>query len=708
MVTALAIARGAMLRSAAGEHCAALLPLGEVRAELRAVDPGAGTGRVLVLDPGCRGAVTARWPDASTVPAGARLVVEARWRPRIAPLGRPDGTLSIRRIVRVVPGGGPVAASRTAVAATIRTRFGPRAPIVEALLTGRRGELDRDLQDAFAASGLVHLLAISGFHVGVLIGWVVLVATALGLPRRRSVALAAVLALGYAAWLGWPPPATRAAVLAALLVLMHRRQRSVPLGALLGASAMVVLTVDPWALSRIGAWMSFAAIAGVGRAVAWARWATPRLPLLRDAVAASWGATLATAPFAALVIGRVALVGPLLTPLALPLVAGLVPAAAVAVLLDPLLPGVAAAFAASAAWMIDLLSAIATRGADLPGAARTATAGVAQALPWLVALIAAVFATARRTSPAEAVRRAGWGGAALLWIQLVPTGGGVAGPAGRLTLHFLDVGQGDAIAIQTPKGRWVLVDAGPADGRWDAGARVVVPRLRRLGADRLDALVVSHPHRDHVGGAAAVLAALPVGLIVGPGTPFREQGYLAMLRGAQGRGIRWRPVSAGERWQLDGVQFRVVHPPPDWQGGEGDLNEESVVLDVRFGAFTALLTGDAGIVAESEFVAHLAEVDLLKVGHHGSRWATGAALLEASVPVAAVVSSGRNRYGHPSPEALARLAAVGTAVWRTDRDGQVSVETDGRSFTVRGGRHVATFDAGELNHGDTACCMQPR
>lgn len=288
-----------------------------------------------------------------------------------------------------------------------------------------------------------------------------------------------------------------------------------------------------------------------------------------------------------------------------------------------------------------------------------------------------------------------WGGVAALWLTLLR---GIAAPVtlgdGHLALVFADVGQGDAALIRTPGGHWIMVDAGPADARWNAGTKVLVPLLRRLRVTRLDALLLSHAHRDHVGGAAAVTAALPVGVALDPGESFEEAAYFAWLETIAARGVRWHPVVAGEEWVLDGVSFRLVHPPSEWPHAGEDLNEDSAVLELRWQGFRALLMGDAGVVTERALAGRLGPVDVLKVGHHGSRTASSAAFLAEIRPQAAMVSVGQNRYGHPTPEAIARLGAAGARIWRTDREGHITVETDGHEFTVRGASGSATFTAG--------------
>ena len=310
----------------------------------------------------------------------------------------------------------------------------------------------------------------------------------------------------------------------------------------------------------------------------------------------------------------------------------------------------------------------------------------------------ALWVVGRRNTAMEAGRRCGWCLTAALWLGLAPAV--VTGSAdGRrdLTLHFLDIGQGDGAVLRTPGGRWVVIDAGPANERYDAGRRVVVPFLERRGVRALSAIVVSHAHADHMGGVPALLRRFGVGVLVEPGSPVADPAYGALLTALDSAGIPWHPARAGERFSIDGVRFTVLHPSPGWEGWGEDVNEDSLVVLVEFGAFEALFTGDVGFPAERVLSRSLRPVDLLKVGHHGSRGSTGAELLDSLRPLAAVISVGRNDYGHPSPQTLARLEARGVPVLRTDQDGTVTVMTDGTRMEVRTARGASTYP---LNRGD--------
>lgn len=685
--------------------CAARLPLGERTFRLRLLDPGSATGRAEPLDADCRGAVRVRWSPDTVIAAGATATVRARWRSRERRLGPPDGLLLVRTIVRVEPGGGWVAATRTAVHRAIRDLFGPRAGLVDALVTGRSGAIPAEVRERFAASGLVHILSISGFHMSLIGFWLLLGLGLAGIPGHRARPIAAISVLCYAAWLGWPPPATRAAALFAILVIARWRQRALRPDGVLGACAIVVLAIDPRAVVDLGAWLSFAAMAGVIGASRWYRRQVDAPNAVVEGIAASIGATLTTAPIAALTIGRVAAIGPLVNLPAIPLAALVMPALLAALAFTPIIPPLGHAFAAIASVMLAALDRVAAMGASLPGAAGASSPGWRAAAPWCALLVLAWQATAGNAAWRESLRRCAWGAVAFVWWPLVLAMPQVAMRDGPLRIAFLDVGQGDAAVIRTPNGRWIVIDAGPSSPTWDAGARVVAPWLRRHGARAIDLLVVSHAHRDHFGGVASVVEALPVGVIVEPGEPVEDAAYFALLETLATRHVRWRRANVGDRVVIDGVHLEVLSPG---HSRTGDLNEDSVVLLLRYGEFSALFTGDAGERTESAWGREPVTVDLLKVGHHGSATATSTALLRALDADAAVISLGRNTYGHPAPSTLARLRAAGIRPWRTDQEGTVNVESDGRTFVVRGAGRVAHHDARDPTTETSSCCTPRR
>ena len=209
---------------------------------------------------------------------------------------------------------------------------------------------------------------------------------------------------------------------------------------------------------------------------------------------------------------------------------------------------------------------------------------------------------------------------------------------------------------------------------------------------RLSAIVISPAPADPVGGAASVLRRFRTDAVLEPGDLYDDPAYAGFLDAVAEAGVPWRTGRAGATFALDGVRFTLLHPDTTWAEWHDDLNEDSIVLRVDYGGFSALFAGDAGLRAEARMAGHVGRVDLLKVGHHGSRSASGDGWLAELSPRAAIVSVGaRNRYGHPSAEALGRLARHGVDIWRTDRDGGISAVTDGHTLTLRARGRVVRY-----------------
>jgi competence protein ComEC len=323
--------------------------------------------------------------------------------------------------------------------------------MVDALILGRRGGIPQELQDRFARSGLIHLLSISGFHVGVITAWVFLLGRLFHLSRAGALGLGAGIAVAYVGFLGWPAPAARAAALAVVLALSRVRQRRVEPNSLLAATCLCVLLVDPWAILDLGGWLSAAALWG---ATSFSRWTDRALgsTFWWRTLGSSVGATLATAPITAAALGAVALIGVALNFAAIPLAAVAIPGVFASLLFFPVWPWVAAALAGGAGLVLHLLELLATAGAAVPGGHLIRAAELGSAWPWVVTLIVGLWAIGPRNTRAEAFRRGSWASIAALWVSLLWGWAGSGDTGSGLALHFLDVGQGDGAVLRTPAG----------------------------------------------------------------------------------------------------------------------------------------------------------------------------------------------------------------------------------------------------------------
>ncbi len=664
----------------------------------RVSEEGASTLRLGSGQTGCPADVRV-YSRAGAPPEAEPVQVEGRW---IRSL-RPDGTetlyLSANSVARTesavpVPWSARIRARiRGRAMEALDRRLADQAGVASALVLADRDGIPRELIDAFARSGTAHLLSISGFHVGVIAALLSALVSATGQPPRRRAAHVAIGVWAYVLLIGAPTSATRAAWMTTAFVLGRLRHAPArPLGAL-GLSMLMIALLRPEQVAGAGFQLTVAGTAGI---LIMTRWILRHWPehrgrkFIASPVAAGIGASVFTAPILAWHFGQIPLLSLPSSILLTPLVAAAVPGVIAAIVLDVLhIPG-AAVVGLGAQGLLDAVTRTAAWLGGLPGT-------VALLTPREAALL-----TVGALAP-MALGHAGWRSRAavraavsiLAALATLWAGQAALSLAGRGTLQIvaIDVGQGDAIAIRTPRGRWLLVDAGPRGfGGTDAGLTRVVPYLHGQGARRLEAIILSHPDEDHAGGLAAVLRNVRTESVLGPGLGGGQAGQMDGLAEARDAGIPWRRAAAGDAWTIDGVVFRVLSPPRPGEEGDvepldpGEPNDWSVVLHIEFGEFSALLMGDAGDEVERRILDRIPEVTLLKVGHHGSITSTSEALINAASPPYALIPVGaRNRYGHPDPIVLRRLERAGAQIYRTDRHGTVTViaERDGR-VRVRG------------------------
>ena len=558
--------------------------------------------------------------------------------------------------------------------------------LFEGLLIGERHQLPPTLVADFRAAGVFHVLAISGFNVGLVAAAVFLVLRLLRLPSRAAAALALVALAGFAAVVGAQPSVLRATIMAGLMLAGQLLTRESTAWNSLAAALVVLVAWEPAALVDPGLQLSFAATAGILhlappiRARLEARWPRP----LATALAVSAGAQLAVTPLMLAQWNQLSLVAIVANLAVVPLAAlittlGLL-AVATAALSDAL-----AHLEFQGLWLLLLgLRATVRTFAAVPAAViYLPTPPPAALIALTVALVLGPVARGRRVRSLIVVLAA-FGVVTTAWRYL---------PDGRLHVLVLDVGQGDAILVRGPDGKALLVDTGGGGpGRADRGERVVLPVLHRLGVRRLAALAVTHADPDHAGGLPGVVGGIPVDEVWVPaGT--EDAGWPGFLETA---GVPRRVLARGDRVWLGPLLITVLHPPPGAEPGSSDAprgppehldaNNRSLVLRVEWGLVAVLLTGDAEAPAEADLLAAAVPLPapVLKVGHHGSRNASSGPFLAAVAPRFAMVSVGaRNPFGHPTPAALARLAAAGARIYRTDFDGAIEITTDAELLRVR-------------------------
>jgi competence protein ComEC len=545
----------------------------------------------------------------------------------------------------------PVRVRRAAIEAAAQALPPASAALLGGLLLGDRSGMPREMDEAFRRAGVYHVLAVSGFNVAIVGGavWGLLTLAHLG---QRAAAIGAIATIVAFALIVGPEPSVLRAVIMGVLVLgalLLDREASILNS--LALAAVTILIIRPSDLLDPGFQLSFAATAALVLAP------HPR-NLVLGALSISLAAQLGVLPVALVHFNQLSTLGPLANLVVVPLAAAATVLGLLAVGLAFVSQG-AADILFNAAWPV----LIALRGtvalvASVPGALLHLPAPAWPAVTaYVLGLGLALVWWRGRATPRRCTR---WAGVSAVLFLAVAVAIGLWPilrlPDGRLRVSVLDVGQGDAILVETPDGQAMLVDAGPGGPkRLDAGERVVAPVLWNRGIMALAAAVTTHDDRDHAGGMEAIRRAFTIGETLGP----------------------------GDRRQRGGATLAVL--PVVGTAARVPRNGDALVLRVDYGHVSFLLASDIDAAAETRLASAglpLAAT-VLKVAHHGSRRSSTEPFLERVRPALAVISVGaRNSYGHPGAETLERLAAVGARVYRTDRDGAVLFETDGAMLSV--------------------------
>ena len=537
-------------------------------------------------------------------------------------------------------------------------------PFLRAVWLGDRGGVDPGTRRALRDSGTVHILTVSGVHVGI-------VALCLGyvLPVFvRSRKARALLTMGgvivFALASGMRPSSLRATLMVCtyLAADLFGRERDAPTA--LAIAALVLLTGRPALVGHTGFILSFSCVASIllfadplkARLTWLPRW-------LRGAVAASLGVSVLAWPLSASYFHVLPLLGPLANVLAVPLVTIVLWLCLATELCAAMLPPAVALLGHATYPFVALTEGVAHVTAAVPmGHFNVSPPSLPAMLCWFAAT-----ALLYRALRAEAHARRWFAATAVALFLALAAWGMTPRPAG---VHFLDVGQGDAAFVRTPGGTTMLVDAGDATEYGDMGERVVDPFLRANGVGHIDFAVVSHPDRDHLGGYFHLLDAFRVGVVILPPAHSGARLEDALLARCAARGVPVHRVSCGDQLAMTGATAEVLHPPAQW--GEHEIaNERSIVLRVRWPGMSVLFTGDIEHAGETALAGVDCHADILKVPHHGSHTSSSAALLDAVAPRVAVCSTTR------APSFIMdRYTRRGIAMLRTDHYGGVRVTTE--------------------------------
>jgi competence protein ComEC len=565
----------------------------------------------------------------------------------------------------------------------------PYASIVAGELWGERGSLPPELRAEFQETGTVHILVTAGLHLGVVALVTLTLLRLAGLPRVATCACAIAVLWGYAAFSGFHLPAVRAATMISFALCAHAAGAASRSWNAYGAALLVFALVWPQDLASASFALSFSCVGAILLLGEYLEALLEQISLpakVREALVLTAATQIGTWPLTASVFLLFSPYAVAANLLVVPVV-GFTMMLAGAQLIFAALPPLAQLFANVNSWLLAWIVAAVHALATLPHSTLAITPPRAWAIAaYDAALVAGVWLWRQHArTPALAIT----------FIALTL----VLAPPLRADTHLritvLDVGQADGIVIQTPAGRTIVVDAGgrlerasgAASTAEEVGQRIVVPFLRRAGVRRIDALILSHPHGDHAGGAAPILRdGFSVGELADSGQQYGGYAYKDALQTAKADRVSLVYPRAGMVWRADnGVTLTFIGPSLPFIQSDNTINDNSIAFILQYEHFRMLFTGDAGVAAEQRFLNEGIDLraDVLKVGHHGSAYSSSPAFIGAVQPKYAIISVGRhNMFGHPAPSTIETLQRLGVRVYRTDQNGAVSISTDGQTETI--------------------------
>jgi competence protein ComEC len=565
---------------------------------------------------------------------------------------------------------------RGIIAGSIRELFPAReAGLLLGLSLGDDALLDPAVERDFRASGLSHLLVVSGGNVAMVLAPVLALGSLLRLGWWPRFALGLGTVVFFVVLTGAEPSVLRAGTMAGLTLLAVLLGRPRSAASILAASVFVLLVLDPSLVWQVGFQLSVAATAGM---VALATPVADRLGFLPRSVALAAGATVAAqlgvTPVLLYYFHEVPLATLVANVLAFPAVAPAMLLGLGAAGAGLLSPSIGRFLAALALLPMRYLEAVADHAARAPVPWITGRGIGTLVLGLLVVVALAWWIRSGRRTPRPVLVAAALLAPFLIWSVALSSG-----PPSSLTVRFFDVGQGDAALLTSPAGVSVLVDGGPDPAQ-------VATELVALGVKRLDVVVASHPHADHVIGLPSVLSRIPVGLLLEPGCPSDSPDAAALAEAVEAEGVPVRHPHAGEVIIVGDVRFEILSPDRCWTGTESDTNNDAIVVRASTGEDSILFATEPEEPAQQVMLDAGIDLtaDVLKVPHHGAATSIQAFFQAVDAEVA-VVSVGPNTYGHPVPEVLEWIGETGAEVFRTDRDGEVTISFGDRGVLVESG-----------------------
>lgn len=562
------------------------------------------------------------------------------------------------------------------------------AAFLSAVIIGDKHSLDDEEKDNYSKTGLAHLLSISGLHVAFIVFLINQAIKALKIKKGNNL-ISTLLIVYYVAMIGVPPSALRSLIMMLVAIWGKHIKRDYDMISAASFAAIIMLLFNPLLIHNQGFVISFACIYSIailyepvynflGKIII-------NLPI-RKAFALSLSVQLGITPLLIYYFNYLPLISILINIIAIPLVFVIIATGFMGVIAGSIIPFLGAYIFSLTYYSINILSMIVNGAALLPlSGFYIPSLPLPVYLAYILIIVRIFFKECRLCIYMRKFRITAT--VILLVLIFLLFGKSVINQNIRLT--FLDVGQGDSSLITTAKGRNVLIDGGGSSGKgdyyFDVGSKITVPALLKLGVSRLDTIIVSHIHEDHLEGLIKTIETLKTGQVIMPHTPYESNISKKFLELCRDKGINVIYANDGDKVILDKyTEIEILFPEKTLlRYTNSDENNNSIVALLKYKNFRALYTGDIEKEGEKALLGKDIRADVLKIPHHGSNTSSTEEFIKTVSPEAFVVSVGKNNFGHPRKEVLERLKVISKDIYRTDNNGAVSLKTDGNKVIIK-------------------------
>jgi competence protein ComEC len=563
-----------------------------------------------------------------------------------------------------------------------------QAGFLKGIIFGYRGDIPSDVKQAFTDTGTIHILAVSGSNVA-FVAFIFFSLFGLFRISRRAITGAAILGLiVYMLLTGSSPSVVRATIMIIVILCGTLFERKTDIYNSISFAAIILLLWNTNTLFDIGFQLSFSAVISIvyfyPRLVSLYRFVPDKITKIKiiDAglklLALSFSAQLGTIPFIVYYFNRISVISVIANLPVVPVSGINTFIGAVEIMIYPISSFIAKFYAAANDSLVWLLLEFVKHAASVPFATIEIWHFPAVfIIGYFIAFFSVFnldFAQLRIWMLIFVLILGNYFLFERVWIDLNP----------KLIATVIDIGQGDAALLEFPNGKRMLVDAGPSSQQFDAGERTIVPFLKHKGIKKLDYLIITHPHSDHIGGAGSILKSIKVDTLAMASINTENRLLRETLEIAREKNVGIKTIFAGNKIPIDSnARVYILYPRQDQCSGKS-ANNSSVVMKIYYGKSSMLLTGDTENTDEKSIICRYAEFlsnDILKVGHHGSRTSTSGEFLNIVRPGKAIISVGnRNQFHDPSPFTLKRLMSHMVEIERTDRSGAIILENDGNRW----------------------------